>query len=62
MHPGIPLAYAARHIYGPNEDPYRTSRAQATSKQRRRRRRSAAFLLPGRPRVALFQRRTAADR
>lgn len=58
MHPGIPLAYAARHIYAPNEDPYRSSRA--TSKQRRRRRRSAAFLLPGRPRVALFQRRSPA--
>ena len=35
MHPGMPLAYAARHIYAPNEDPYRVSRAQATSKQRR---------------------------
>jgi hypothetical protein len=60
MHPGMPLAYAARHIYAPNEDPYRASRAQATSKQRRRRRRSAAFLLPGRPRVALFHRRSPA--
>ena len=27
MHPGIPLAYAARHIYAPNEDPYRASKA-----------------------------------
>ena len=57
MHPGIPLAHAARHIYAPNEDPYRASRS---SKQRRRRRRSAAFLLPGRPRPALFHRRSAA--
>ena len=65
MHPGIPIAYAARHIYGPNEDPYRASiasNAQATSKQRRRRRRSAAFLLPGRPRIALPRRRAAAGR
>jgi hypothetical protein len=65
MHPGIPIAYASRHIYAPNEDPYRASnasRAVATSKQRRRRRRSAAFLLPGRPRVPLFHRRTAAGR
>ena len=61
MHPGIPLAYAARHIYAPNEDPYRASRPRR-SKQRRRRRRSAAFLLPGRPRLALFHRRTAAGR
>ena len=60
MHPGIPLAYAARHIYAPNEDPYRASQAYGSSKQRRRRRRSAAFLRPGRPRLALFHRRTAA--
>ena len=62
MHPGIPIAYAARHIYEPNQDPYRASTVQTTSKQRRRRRRSAAFLLPGRPRLALFHRRPAADR
>ncbi len=62
MHPGIPLAYAARHIYSPNEDPYRASRANLSSKQRRRRRRSAAFLLPGRPRHPLPLRRTAAGR
>jgi hypothetical protein len=65
MHPGIPLAYAARHIYAPNADPYRASTAsttQASSKQRRRRRRSAAFLLPRRPRVALPGRRAAAGR
>jgi hypothetical protein len=61
MHPGIPLAFAARHIYAPNEDPYRASKGHATSKQRRRRRRSGAFLLPGRPRAVLFNRRTAAD-
>jgi hypothetical protein len=62
MHPGIPLAYAARHIYGPNEDPYRAPQGRRTAKQRRRRRRSAAFLLPGRPRLALFQRRATSGR
>jgi hypothetical protein len=62
MHPALPLAYAARHIYSPNEDPYRAPSGRTASAQRRRRRRSAAFLLPGRPRLALFHRRTAAGR
>jgi hypothetical protein len=62
MHPGIPLAYAARHIYAPNQDPYRASQGRQTSKQRRRRRRSAAFLLPRRARPALVPRRTVTDR
>jgi hypothetical protein len=62
MHPGIPLAYAARHIYSPNEDPYRVSRASVSGKRRRRRRLSGAFLLPGRSRPALFHRRTATGR
>jgi hypothetical protein len=62
MHPGIPLAYAARHIYGANEDPYRTPGARTGSRRRRRRRRVAAFLLPGRPRPALVQRRAAPGR
>jgi hypothetical protein len=62
MHPGIPLAYAARHIYSPNEDRYRAAQALASSKQRRRRRRSAALLLPRRSRLPLFHRRTAAGR
>jgi hypothetical protein len=62
MHPGIPLAYAARHIYAPNEDPYRAPGPGTASRGRRRRRRSAAFLLPRRPRRALLQRRAAASR
>ena len=62
MHPAIPLAYAARHVYSPNEDPYRAPNANLSSKQRRRRRRSGAFLLPGLPRMALFHRRAAAGR
>jgi hypothetical protein len=62
MHPGIPLAYAARHIYSPNEDPYRAAVGTGSSKQRRRRRRSAASLTPRRPRFALFHRRAAAGR
>lgn len=60
MHSALPFAYASRHIYSPNQHPYRPSGRSAP--QRRRRRRSAAFLLPGRPRVALFHRRTAAGR
>ena len=60
MHSALPFAYASRHLYSQNQDPYRPSGRSAT--QRRRRRRSAAFLLPGRPRPALFQRRTAAGR
>ena len=60
MHSVLPFAYASRHIYSPNQDPYRPSGRSAP--QRRRRRRSAAFLLPGRPRVALFPRRIAASR
>jgi hypothetical protein len=62
MHPGIPLAYAARHMYAPNEDPYRASPGRQTAKQRRRRRRSTAFLRPGRARLAFFHRRTAPGR
>jgi hypothetical protein len=62
MHPGIPLAYAARHIYSANEDPYRTPGAATASRQRRRRRRTAAFLFPRRPRPALLQRRAAPGR
>ena len=52
MHPGIPLAYAARHIYSANEDPYRARGAGRASRQRRRRRRIAGFLFPSRPRPA----------
>jgi hypothetical protein len=62
MHPGIPLAYAARHIYASNEDPYRTVGAGTGSRRRRRRRRAAAFLFPGRPRPALVQRRATTVR
>jgi hypothetical protein len=62
MHPGIPLAYAARHIYTPNQDPYRTVQARGSSKQRRRRRRSAAELFVRRPRTALFHRHAASGR
>ena len=60
MHSALPFAYASRHLYSQNQDPYRPSGRSAP--QRRRRRRSAAFLLPGRPRPALFHRRTAAGR
>jgi hypothetical protein len=62
MHPGVPLAYAARHLYATNQDPYRTPAAGTASRRRRRRRRSATFLLPGRARPALLQRRAAAGR
>ncbi len=61
MHPGLPLAYAARHIYSQDSDPYRAASGRSRS-ARRRRRRSAALQLPGRPRLALFHRRTAAGR
>ena len=62
MHPGIPLAYAARHIYSANEDPYRARGAGRASRQRRRRRRIAGFLFPSRPRPALLHRRPAPGR
>jgi hypothetical protein len=62
MHPGIPLAYAARHIYSANEDPYRARGAGTASRRRRRRRRTAAFLFPRRPRPAFLQRRAAPGR
>jgi hypothetical protein len=62
MHSALPLAYAARHIYSQNADPYRAPSGRTGSAKRRRRRRSAAFLLPGRPRLGLFHRRTAAGR
>jgi hypothetical protein len=61
MQSALPLAYAARHIYAPNEDPYRARSGRSTA-ARRRRRRSAAFLLPGRPRFALLHRRPATGR
>ncbi len=61
MQSALPFAYASRHIYSHNQDPYRTP-SGGTAPRRRRRRRSGAFLLPGRPRLALFHRRPAADR
>jgi hypothetical protein len=62
MHPGIPLAYAARHIYSANEDPYRAHGAGTASRRRRRRRRTAGFLFPRRLRPAFLLRRAAPGR
>lgn len=61
MTTALPLAYAAPHIYAPNEDPYRAKSGRSTV-ARRRRRPSAGFLWPGRPRLALYHQRAATGR
>jgi hypothetical protein len=54
MTPALPLAYAVKHLYSPNQSPY----APATGRTygRRRRRRALELAHPSRLRLGIFRR------
>lgn len=60
MTPALPMAYAVKHLYSPNESPY----APATGRTfgRRRRRRALEVARPSRLRLGFLQRRAAVSR
>jgi hypothetical protein len=61
MTPALPLAYAVKHLYSPNQSPYAPAQPSRTY-GRRRRRRALELAHPARLRLGLFPRRAAASR
>ena len=61
MTPALPLAYAVKHLYSPNQSPYAPTPSSRTY-GRRRRRRALELAHPSRLRLGLFQRRAAITR
>jgi hypothetical protein len=59
MTPALPLAYAVKHLYQPNQSPYAPS---TRTYGRRRRRRALEVARPSRLRLGVFPRRAAASR
>jgi hypothetical protein len=60
MTPALPLAYAVKHLYSPNQSPY--APVPSRTYGRRRRRRALELAHPSGLRLGLFQRCAAVSR